>query len=120
MDLFDNLGIGTDCEEISRFENLADNFLQRIFTTTEISYCESKMKPSQHFAVRFSAKESIIKAFSEFGIKLDMKKIEISHNSDGSPKVKLGYNFSKSFQIKISLSHSNTMATSFAIVNKQS
>ena len=39
------IGIGIDCEQISRFENYSSKevkFLAKIFTLKEIEYCKSK------------------------------------------------------------------------------
>ncbi len=59
-------GIGIDIEDISRFRDLpfAENrhFYEKIFTDEEIAYCLGKEDPSQHFAVRFCAREAFAKA----------------------------------------------------------
>ena len=58
---------GTDIIEISRIRNSiersGDNFLNLIYTPTEIEYCESKKAAKYyHYAGRFAAKEAIYKA----------------------------------------------------------
>ena len=59
--------LGIDCTEISRFRDYHnDKLFKKIFTEKEIKYCLSKSQPSQHFAVRFAAKESVYKALSQF------------------------------------------------------
>jgi len=113
-----NFGIGIDCVEISRFEPIGKKprLLDKIFKKNEIKYCNSKSKPSQHFAVRFSAKESIIKAFSKFGKILNFKEIEIVNNSDNRPQAIVTNPNFNDFKAEISLSHSNDFAISVAIV----
>ena len=60
---------GTDIIEISRIKESIDNigkkFLDKVFTTNEIEYCESKKNQKyQHYAARFAAKEAVFKAIS--------------------------------------------------------
>ena len=67
-----DFSIGTDIEDISRFDKYAKDknepFVQRIFTENEIAYCFSFKNPAPHLAVRFSAKESVYKALCSLGI----------------------------------------------------
>ncbi len=64
--LYQNLGIGVDIEDISRFRKFSFRkkpcFYKKIFTEEEIRYCLSKPDPAPHFAARFCAKEAFIKA----------------------------------------------------------
>ena len=60
------LGIGIDIENIERFRKLPfignQSFYRKIFIENEINYCLSFSDPYPHFAVRFSAKEALVKA----------------------------------------------------------
>jgi len=60
------IGIGTDIVDVKRMQNaverFGDRFLQRIFTENEIKYSEGKISRYQHLAVRFGAKEALLKA----------------------------------------------------------
>jgi holo-[acyl-carrier protein] synthase len=113
--------IGIDCEEISRFNNIADKnrLLKKIFTEKEIDYCLSRANPSQHFAARFSGKEAIIKAFSSFGKKISFKHIEILSLDSGAPFVNLRLDDLEQYTVKLSLSHSNNTAVAFALAHKK-
>jgi holo-[acyl-carrier protein] synthase len=116
--------IGVDCENISRFEKIKfkDNpsFYKKIFTAKEIKYCLSKKNPYPHFAVRFSAKEAIIKALPS-SEKVLLNQVEILNDAGGKPFV----NFKKDnfiFEekdVRISLSHSKDLAVAFAIIFKR-
>lgn len=53
--------IGVDIEDIERFKNKSEEFIQRIFTAVEIDYCQKFSKPESHYAARFCAKEAVIK-----------------------------------------------------------
>jgi len=74
MKISKNIGIGTDIENIDRFEKLdiAENnsFLNKIFSKNELEYCFSRKKATPHLAVRFSGKEAIIKALANMGKKI--------------------------------------------------
>jgi holo-[acyl-carrier protein] synthase len=105
--------LGIDCIEISRFDEkiLANRkFLEKFFTDLEINYCFQNANPSQHFAVRYAGKESIIKAMSQLGVKINFDNIEIFNDENGRPFVRLLDQQFKSYIIKISLSHTNSLA----------
>ena len=87
-------GIGTDIINIKRVEkNIKKNgkiFKKRIFSNNEILYCEKKIRPSEHFAKRYAAKEALSKALGT-GIRtgINFKDIEILNDSLGKPKINL-------------------------------
>ena len=118
-------GIGIDIIEIDRIqksiERFGELFLKKVFTQVEINYASSKGSPFQHYAVRFAAKEAIAKALSTSKNKgFQWKDIEIYNEDNGLPKVNL-YGKVKSIlgddkSLKISLSHSDNLATCVAIV----
>jgi len=61
------LGLGTDLIEIARvqasIDRYGDQFLQRLFTAGEITYClRKKRNAAESFAARFAAKEAGAKA----------------------------------------------------------
>jgi holo-[acyl-carrier protein] synthase len=58
-------GVGTDIIEVARVEEKlarTEGLRKKLFTATEIAYCESKHRPAQHYAARFAAKEAFLKA----------------------------------------------------------
>ena len=58
-------GTGLDIIEIERIKNSIEKyspkFEQRVFTSSEISYCQTKGNPAKHFAARFAVKEAVSK-----------------------------------------------------------
>ena len=86
---------GTDIIEISRIkesiEKIGDKFINKIFTTKEIEYCESKkMQKYQHYAARFAAKEAVFKAISYYlddKYSISWKDIEVSNDEIGRPQI---------------------------------
>jgi holo-[acyl-carrier protein] synthase len=119
--------IGIDIIEIDRIDRMLKkypNFRSRIFTKREISYCEQKKYPAQHYAARFAAKESIMKALGDLAEKIRWKDLEIIESSFGKPLVKL-HGRSRSMgeeigikEIKVSLSHCKMYAVAVAQVVK--
>ncbi|HEY3929524.1 MAG TPA: holo-[acyl-carrier-protein] synthase [Candidatus Koribacter sp.] len=60
------VGTGIDIVEVPRIaksiERFRERFLNRVFTTAEIAYCDSKVNRMERFAARFAAKEAAMKA----------------------------------------------------------
>lgn len=113
--------IGVDNVEISRFnDKLLHNkrFLNFCFTKVEQHYCFEKINPSQHFAVRYAAKEAVNKAISALNKTLVYSAIEIQNAESGRPLVILHTNDEELLKMKveISLSHSASEAIAFAVV----
>lgn len=120
--------IGIDIEDIERFENKSQEFLDRIYTQKEQEYCLSKAKPESHLAVRFCAKEAVIKALNAMNIAHpQLNKIEIYHDENKCPKIRLlGKLFEKvigsdydDLTIEVSLSHDKTKAIAFVVISKR-
>ena len=103
------LSTGVDIEENNRFEDKIqdEKFLKRIFTQDEMDYCLSKSNPHQHFAVRFCAKEAVIKALCSFcgkKVSLRLNQIEVIKKSD-VPFIKIHNEEYNNFDFSLSLSH---------------
>ena len=60
------VGTGIDIAEVPRIRQsiarFGDRFLQRIYTESEIRYCDSKANRVERYAARFAAKEAAMKA----------------------------------------------------------
>lgn len=113
--------IGVDNVAISRFDKILlsnSTFLNRCFTSKEQEYCLSKIDPSPHFAVRFAAKEAVIKALSGFDLFLEYNKIEITNDAKDRPFINYltdepSYS---NLNTDVSLSHSETSAIAFVVI----
>jgi phosphopantetheine--protein transferase-like protein len=113
------ISIGTDIEEVSRFTNKVKDelFLNKVYTPAEVAYCNSKSSPAQHLAVRWCAKEAVVKALAGFDISdVTYKEIEIFKNENGVPQVKI----EKYPELKttLSLSHTKTYALAQVLIQK--
>lgn len=86
-------GIGTDIVDISRIKRLTNKnkiFIKRIFSPTEIKYCESKKNKISSYSKRFAAKEAFSKALGT-GISkgISFNEISINNNASGAPFIEL-------------------------------
>lgn len=107
-------GVGIDLVKIERMKDVVERwgerFLNRVFTKTEIAYCYEKKNPYLSLAVRFAAKEALIKAIGS-EIPVSLTDVEIINSANGKPDIKVNgrlKNFFKEksiIQISLSLSH---------------
>jgi holo-[acyl-carrier protein] synthase len=60
------VGMGVDLAEVSRIrasmERFGPRFRDRVYTPTEVAYCERKANRYERYAARFAAKEAAMKA----------------------------------------------------------
>jgi len=115
------LSIGVDIEEIKRFENKSQKFLDRIYTPDELEYCLSKSLPAKHLAVRYCAKEAVIKALTALNIDYPkLSEIEVFHDEKKFPRIRLLKNNKNDLKIEVSLSHDRTKAIAFVTIERLS
>ena len=115
---------GTDIIEIDRIkksvEETENKFLNRVFTESEIEYCESKnVQKYQHYAARFAAKEAVFKAVSyklKDKYEISWKNVEVIPDKQGRPQVYfVDFNLEGLQSIDISLSHCKQYAVANVI-----
>jgi holo-[acyl-carrier protein] synthase len=84
------LGIGTDVFDVQRMADELDNLKDILFTSQEIAYCDSQHHPASHYAVRYAAKEALVKALGS-GLRGDMnwQQMEIVRDDFGAPHFNL-------------------------------
>jgi holo-[acyl-carrier protein] synthase len=113
--------IGVDIIEIPRIERVikrwGNTFLERVFTVSELKLYDNT--PS--LAVRFAAKEAVLKALGACDKGISWQDIEILAEVNGKPlvnligKAKLHADESAISKMNISLSHSKDYAVAFVI-----
>lgn len=121
------IGIGTDIIEIERIEKAIKtnkNFLNKLFTEDENILFKSKAMRTEVIAGNFAAKEAISKALGTGVRGFSFKDIEILRDELGKPVAKLNENVekkieSKLYKLNISISHNNTSAIAFAILEEK-
>lgn len=118
------LGIGIDIVEISRIEksckDYGDKFLNRIFTSQELRYAQSKTNPYPSLAVRFAAKEALVKATREGKYNtFAWQDAEVSTDTLGIPHFICRNdleNILKDKKVHVSLSHSEHYAAAMVVI----
>jgi holo-[acyl-carrier protein] synthase len=84
------ISIGIDIIEVLRIREVllrTPRFAERVFTTAERAYCDSRgVVAAQHYAVRFAAKEAALKAL-QTGWRggISWQDVEISARESGAP-----------------------------------
>lgn len=121
------IGTGIDIAEISRFERFVqeNNFplLERLFTVRERDYCTARRLSAQHFALRFAAKESFLKALGT-GLRdgLSWLDMEIVNDELGKPVMELSGKAAELFiarggaRCHLSLSHDAGCAVAMVVL----
>jgi len=115
---------GIDIIEVDRIqesiESLGEVFLNKVYTKSEIAYCEGKGKQKyQSYAARFAGKEAVFKALSkELNGRYDItwKNIEILNEETGRPKVNLIDVNKQIASIDVSLSHIKETAIANVVI----
>jgi holo-[acyl-carrier protein] synthase len=117
------IGIGTDVVDVPRiqaaYEQYGERFLSKIFTPTEIAYCDHFGDTRfLHYAARFAAKEAFSKAIKT-GMRegMSFKLVGIVNEKSGEPRLELfGAMLERWGSCKIHVSLSHTAAVGLAVV----
>ena len=116
------VAIGADVIEIDRIRQVVDRqprFVDRVFTEGEQSYCQKHRDPAERYAVRFAAKESVLKALGVGLGGADLVDIEVERHDSGRPSLILSgraQTLSDELGVKewlVTLSHADTVAQAF-------
>jgi len=102
-------GIGIDIVEVKRFKNKKfsknTTFYKKIFSKSEIDYCNKFKSPYEHFAGKFAIKEAVIKSIND---KISFSDIEINYKKS-KPQIKLK-KFNSKYSFIVSISHEQKYA----------
>lgn len=87
--------VGIDIIEVDRIiqsiDEIGDSFINRIFTETEKTYCESRKKAKyEHYAARFAVKEAAFKAVSTLlkdKYSISWKNVETVNDQNNKPTI---------------------------------
>ena len=120
------IGIGIDMIEVDRVTekiNKEQGFREKVFSSKEISFCDSKPNNGQNYAARFAAKEAFLKATGQ-GLMLgyNLTDIEVASDQYGKPSLVLKGSFAQLAsernwnKIHVSLSHLKTVACAVVII----
>eukprot|EP00668_Euglena_longa_P007013 GGOE01008376.1.p1 GENE.GGOE01008376.1~~GGOE01008376.1.p1 ORF type:complete len:4141 (-),score=1338.09 GGOE01008376.1:1069-11655(-) len=122
-------GVGCDVQLTSDLHLDNSTFVQRNFTEAEIAYCNAQPDPQASFTGRWSAKEAVVKAVSNFcpdapavwqGAGAPLHAIEILPSPSNSPRVQLTGGALAAAErlgvreVRVSISHSGAYAIAVA------
>jgi holo-[acyl-carrier protein] synthase len=121
------VGTGVDIAEVPRIqssiERFGERFLRRVFTDSEIDYCDSKVNRAERYAVRFAAKEAALKAIGT-GLRMGIswREVEVTRLPGGRPTIAF-HGVASQFAAKLgmkrahlSLSHTKEHAIAYVIL----
>jgi phosphopantetheine--protein transferase-like protein len=86
------VGVGLDAVEIARMRAVLDRtprLAERAFTDDERAYCVAKRDPIERFAVRWAAKEAVLKVLGEGILRVPLRTIEVVRASTGEPSIRV-------------------------------
>jgi len=116
--MIENLGIGIDIIEVSRFRRKKyeenRNFYKKIFVKSEISYCLKFKNSAERFAGKFAIKEAVIKSIQE---KIGQRDKEIV-NVNRKPRIRLKNSLEIIYYFIVSVSHEKEFAIGIVIAEK--
>jgi holo-[acyl-carrier protein] synthase len=120
------LGIGTDITECLRIAQMIERhgelFVDRVYTTEEIRYCQRRKQSTQHFTGRWAAKEAVLKALGTGWRRgISWRDIEVQNEPGGKPTIVLRGGAREVAdhlgisEVLVSISHCRSHATAFAV-----
>ena len=125
-----NVGLGVDIVEIARMRAIirrSPAFVPRVFSEDERAYCDATASPETHYALRFAAKEAVVKALGTgFTRGIGVRDIEVRRASNGRPMVRLSGAAKRIAQeigvreipISLTYTHTEAVACAMAITDK--
>lgn len=118
------IGIGLDLVELDRFRlalSRSPGLIDRCFTDDERAYAQRKVDPTERFAVRFAAKEAVMKAMGVGLGEVRMRDIEVVRAESGQPSLILHGSAAELaanmgiLDWKITLTHTDRTAEAIAV-----
>jgi holo-[acyl-carrier protein] synthase len=121
-----SLAAGIDAIELDRvrktYKRHPERFLTRVFTDLEIAFCRGRV---HELAVRFAAKEAMMKALGTGVRGVGWREIEILPNRAGAPQVRLYERAARRAaalgleEVTVSISHERRMAVAVAVAHQR-
>lgn len=86
------VGVGIDLVEVERMRATiarTPSVVDRVFTPEEAAWARASRDPSQRFAVRFAAKEAVLKSLGAGLGATPLRSIEVVRSASGEPSIHL-------------------------------
>ncbi len=123
-------GLGVDIVEIDRMRLALERtprIRERIYSAAEREYCESRAKPEVHYALRFAAKEAVLKALGTGFSGMRFTDVEVVREAGGRPVPKLYGRAAEvaeelgviEMHLSLSFTHSTAVASAVAITEER-
>jgi len=118
------IGIGNDLVDIDRFRRALErtpSLRERLFTEAERSYADARADPTERYAVRFAAKEAVMKALGVGLGEIMLRDIEVVRADSGTPSIVLHGSAAALAAARgvsrwlVTLSHSETVAQAIVV-----
>lgn len=118
------IGIGTDLVELERFRRTIERtpgIKTRSFTDGEQAYANVRKDPTERYAVRWAAKEAVMKAMGVGLGEVAMVDIEVVKAENGAPSIVLHDSAAAKAaelgitEVKITLTHTQSLAQAVAV-----
>jgi holo-[acyl-carrier protein] synthase len=118
------IGIGNDLVDIDRFRRALERtptLRERVFTEAERSYADARADPTERYAVRFAAKEAVMKALGVGLGEIQLRDIEVRRADSGAPEIVLHGTAAELASRRgvqrwlVTLSHSETVAQAIVV-----
>jgi len=119
-------GLGVDIVEIERMREALlrrPRMKERLFSEEERAYCEQRNKPEIHYAMRFAAKEAVLKALGTGFSGMRFRDVEVVRDERGRPTPRLSGRAAEvaeaagvvEMHLSLSFTHANAVASAVAI-----
>ncbi|MFA5843714.1 MAG: holo-ACP synthase [Coriobacteriia bacterium] len=119
-------GLGVDIVEIERMRVALERhprMRERCFSEEERAYCDSRNRPAVHYALRFAAKEAVLKALGTGFAGMRFRDVEVVRDRTGRPTPRLSGRAAAvaaeagvvELHVSLSYTHTNAVASAVAI-----
>ena len=123
------LGTGVDIVSVGRVRGILDRqrirFIERVFSPEEQRYCNAHRDPAPHYAVRFAAKEALLKALGTgWSSGIRWVDVEVCREEGKAPVIRLHDEAARIAArmevrtIHVSLSHSDENAVATVVLER--
>lgn len=122
-------GLGVDIVEIDRMRRALERrpaMKERIFSEAERAYCDARNKPEIHYAMRFAAKEAVLKALGTGFSGMRFTDVEVERDERGRPVPRLSGRAREiaeergiiEMHLSLSFTHTTAVASAVAITEE--
>ncbi|HEY5540529.1 MAG TPA: holo-ACP synthase [Coriobacteriia bacterium] len=119
-------GLGVDIVEIDRMRDALvrhPGMKERLFSAEERAYCEKRSRPEVHYALRFAAKEAVLKALGTGFSGMRFTDVEVVREHTGRPVPRLSGRAAQhaeelgivEMHLSLSFTHTTAVASAVAI-----